>query len=136
MEINIQLTTTRIADPMPACLPVGEVGAWVEFRGIVRAEEDGEPISALEYEGYAPMAEAEMRRILSDLATRGPCLFARVIHRIGVVPAGEAAIYVGIGARHRAEAFALLTAFLDRLKKDVPIWKRRAITGDESKASR
>jgi molybdopterin molybdotransferase len=50
-----------------------------------------------------------------------------VIHRIGVVPVGEAAIYVGIAGRHRAEAFALLGEFMDRLKKDVPIWKLRAI---------
>jgi molybdopterin synthase catalytic subunit len=135
MEIKIQLTTTRIADPLPAGLPLGEVGACVEFRGMVRAEEDGKPIAALEYEAYSPMAEAEMRRIVSDLATREPCLCAHVIHRLGVVPVGEAAIYVRIGARHRAEAFALMTAFLDRLKQDVPIWKRRALTGEESKAS-
>jgi len=127
MEIEIQLTATRIEDTPLACVPVREVGAWVEFRGIVRAQEDGKPISGLEYEAYLPMAQAQMHRILSDLATHEPCLSARVIHRIGRVAAGETAIYVGIGARHRAEAFAVLTAFLDRLKRDVPIWKTRAL---------
>ena len=103
MEIEIQLTATRIEDTPLACVPVGEVGAWVEFRGIVRAQEDGKPISGLEYEAYLPMAQAQMHRILSDLAAHEPCLSVRVIHRIGRVAAGETAIYVGIGARHRAD---------------------------------
>ncbi len=99
-------------------------GAWVEFRGLVRGEEDGRPIAALEYEAYAPMAESEARRILADLAGQYPLLSARVVHRLGVVPVGETALYVGVACRHRAEAFATLTAFLERLKREVPIWKR------------
>ena len=58
---------------------------------------------------------------------RHPCLAAKVIHRLGVVPVGETAIYVGVAAKHRGEAFALLAEFMDRLKQDVPIWKRRAL---------
>ena len=130
MQIEVQLTNSPIAAQWPAA-PLTGVGAWVEFRGIVRGEEDGRPIAALEYEAYAPMAEREMRRILLELAAARPCLFARVIHRIGVIPVGEAAIYVGIAGKHRAESFALLTQFMDRLKQDVPIWKRRAWTAEE-----
>jgi molybdopterin synthase catalytic subunit len=44
---------------------------------------------------------------------------------------GEAAIYVGVAGKHRAEAFTLLMDFMDRLKQDVPIWKRRALNGQE-----
>jgi molybdopterin synthase catalytic subunit len=109
----------------------GQAGAVAEFVGIVRDEENGQRIAALEYEAYAPMAEREMRHILDDIALRQPCLFARVIHRVGVIPVGEAAIYVGVAGRHRAEAFALLAEFMDRLKQDVPIWKRRALTAAE-----
>lgn len=125
MDIKIQLTAAPI--PGHAIPPPSGAGAWVEFRGVVRGEEAGRAIAALEYEAYAPMAEREMRRILEDLARQHPCLAARVVHRVGQVPVGEAAIYVGVAARHRAEAFAVLTAFMDRLKQDVPIWKRRAI---------
>jgi len=126
MEIEIQLTNALIAEHLPPPAVTG-VGAWVEFRGVVRGEENGQPIAALEYEAYAPMAEREMRRLLVELAAQHPCLSARVIHRVGIVPAGEAAIYAGIAGRHRAEAFALLAQFMDRLKQDVPIWKQRAI---------
>jgi len=127
MEIHLELTRTPITEALPP--PAGsDLGAWVEFRGVVRGEENGQTIAALEYEAYSPMAEREMRHILEALAIGRHCLAARVIHRLGIVPVGEAAIYVGIAARHRAEAFALLGQFMDRLKQDVPIWKRRALT--------
>ncbi|MEY4387264.1 MAG: Molybdopterin molybdenumtransferase [Verrucomicrobiota bacterium] len=125
MEIEIQLTNSPIPSQVPP--PMAEHGAWVEFRGVVRGTENGAGIAALEYEAYAPMAEKEIRRLLSEISTAQPCIAARVIHRLGVIPVGETAIYVGVAGKHRAEAFALVTEFMDRLKQDVPIWKRRAI---------
>lgn len=130
MDIEIQLTSKAIPDHRPPP-PVAALGAWVEFRGVVRGEENRQIIAALEYEAYALMAEREMRRLLSELTTAQSCLAACVIHRTGIVPVGEAAIYVGIAARHRAEAFALLAGFMDRMKQDVPIWKRRALSAAE-----
>ena len=126
MQIEIQLTNAPIAEQSPS-VPVAGAGAWVEFRGMVRREENGQAIGALEYEAYSPMAEHEMRRIIEAIASAKPCLFARVIHRVGIIPVGEAAIYVGVAGKHRAEAFGLLTEFIDGLKRDVPIWKRRAL---------
>ena len=112
-------------------------GALVEFSGIVRGQENGQPIAALVYEAYPEMAGHQIRRLLVELAGRHPCLAARVIHRLGTVPVGEVAIYVGVTSRHRAEGIALLAAFMDRLKQDVPIWKRRAVpaAGDIQKGS-
>ncbi len=114
-------------EPIPATLPPPATGAGVgavaEFRGLVRGEEKGAPIAALVYEAYQPMAEREITRILDELTTAHPCLGVRVHHRLGRVPVGEAAIYIGVAARHRAEAFTVLSAFMDRLKQDVPIWK-------------
>lgn len=135
MEIDIQLATTPIPDEVSAPASIGRHGAWLEFRGIVRNDENSEPISALEYEAYSPMAEKELRRILEMLGNKFPCLAAKVIHRTGIIPVGETAIYVGIAAAHRGEAISLLTEFMNRLKQDVPIWKRRALpiglVGDE-----
>ena len=129
VEIEIQITPQRIVEkhfPQPAGL-----GALAEFSGIVRGEEDGRDIAALEYEAYSPMAERVMRELIVELGQRHPCLFVRVTHRIGIVPAGEAAIHIVAAARHRAEAFAMLTEFMNRLKQDVPIWKRRALSRNE-----
>jgi len=136
MKIEIKITDQPIAvdrerpqstGARAACAP-GDAGAFVEFCGIVRDLENGQKISALDYEAYSPMAENEIRQILESLAEKHPCLSARVIHRIGAIPVGETAIYVGITAKHRAEAFAMLAGFMDRLKQDVPIWKRGART--------
>jgi molybdopterin molybdotransferase len=126
MEIEIQLVHEPVADPIPPP-PWGTVGAWLEFRGMVRSEENGGNISALEYEAYPEMAVREIRRILESLATTFSCRAVKVIHRVGVIPVGETAIYVGVASPHRGEAIALLAGFMDRLKQDVPIWKRRAL---------
>ena len=114
-------------EPIPATLPPPDagpgIGAFAEFRGLVRGEENGQPIGGLLYEAYQPMASREITRILDALSVAHPAHAVRVIHRLGPVPVGEAAIYIGVVARHRAEAFAFLAGFMDRLKQDVPIWK-------------
>lgn len=127
MEIEIQLTTEPIAEKIPAPASLGAHGAWLEFRGVVRGDEDRKAIAALEYEAYEEMARKEMRRILELLAGKYPCLAVKIIHRVGVIPVGDTAIYAGVAAAHRGEAIGLLAEFMDRLKEDVPIWKRKAI---------
>ncbi|MFT3781569.1 MAG: molybdenum cofactor biosynthesis protein MoaE [Nibricoccus sp.] len=126
MIVDIQIVDQPIATPKSAS-ETSSVGAVAEFTGIVRAEENGSIISALEYEAYRPMAEKVMRQIINDLAAKSPCEMVSVIHRVGVIPVGEAAIYIRARAKHRAEAFAMVTQFMDRLKQDVPIWKVRAL---------
>jgi molybdopterin molybdotransferase len=126
MEIEIQMTNELIAEKISAPSQIGAHGAWIEFRGVVRDSENGGQISALEYEAYPEMAEREIRRLLEEIAKKIPCLAAKVIHRVGIIPVGETAIYVGVASTHRGEAIALLAEFMNRLKQDVPIWKRRA----------
>ena len=106
---------------------LGACGAIAEFEGVVRAEENGAAIEALEYEAYEPMARRVMHQIVTELGREQPCLYVRVTHRVGVVPVGEAAIQILVAARHRGPAFAMLAGFMDRLKTEAPIWKRRAI---------
>ena len=123
MKIEIQLTHAPIVAPKLTEEFSGSAGAFAEFSGNVRDLENGNKITALEYEAYSPMAENKIRQILESLAEKHPCLAAKVIHRIGVIPVGETAIYVGIIGKHRGEAFAVLTEFMNRLKQDVPVWK-------------
>ncbi len=108
-------------------------GSAVTFSGIVRGEENGAAIEGLYYEAYEPMARRVMHDLLSELAHTHPCERVRVAHRIGWVPVGEAAIIVQVYSRHRQEGFNLLAAFMDRLKQDVPIWKR--VTGARASCS-
>jgi molybdopterin molybdotransferase len=128
MEIEIQLTNQPIAEKFLSPRQLGAIGVWLEFRGVVRSEENGRTIRALEYEAYPEMAGREIRRLLQEISARHPCRAAKVIHRVGVIPVGETAIYVGVASPHRGEAIALLAEFMDRLKQDVPIWKRGALS--------
>ncbi len=104
-----------------------EAGAVVRFEGRVRADEQGRAIRALVYEAYQPMAGRQMEKIVRELGAQHPCLAVRVRHRIGEVRVGEIAVAVEALATHRAEAFALASGFMDRLKQEVPIWKMKAL---------
>jgi molybdopterin synthase catalytic subunit len=46
---------------------------------------------------------------------------------MGEVLVGEAAVYVGVTSPHRGEAFGMLSALMDRLKQEVPIWKAEVL---------
>jgi len=126
VKIEILISEAVITPSAIAAHP--EVGALAEFTGTVRGSENDQPIAALVYEAYQPMAETVMRRLLTELSTEHPCIAVRVQHRVGIIRVGETAIHIAVLAKHRAPAFALLTAFMDRLKQDVPIWKTDTVS--------
>ena len=126
MWIDIILTQEPIARPQTWPVPSDpETGSLVEFFGIVRETEGESTIPSLRYEAYASMAEKVMREKIAELEKKHPCQAIRIVHRLGIVPKGESAIYVGIQSRHRREGFLFLQDFMDEFKKDVPIWKMR-----------
>ena len=101
-----------------------EVGACVEFFGIVRELERGRALSGLGYEAHEPMARKHLERIFAELAAAHPIEAVIFIHRLGWVPVGGASMFVRVLAAHRGEALAFCGAAIDRMKRDVPIWKR------------
>jgi len=127
MELHIRFCTAPITRPQPLPADSPEAGARVEFYGTVRGTESGAGIRGLRYESYESMAEKQIRRIVSELEGQHPCDSVAVVHRQGEVLVGEAAVYVGIVSRHRAGAFGMLSAFMDRLKQEVPIWKAEVL---------
>ena len=129
MDISVIISTESLDDSerSPETTAGSQGGAVVTFRGVVRANEEGRPIQALDYQAYLPMAEKEIRLLAEELGRQFPCLAVSVRHRIGLVPVGDTAIVVQVVTAHRAEAFGFVSAFMDRLKADVPIWKVRAV---------
>jgi molybdopterin synthase catalytic subunit len=123
MKIRVEITRDVLRAGGLAPAQAG-CGAVVEFAGVVRGEENGAAIGALDYEAYEAMARGEMERILRELAAEFACESVAVRHRIGRVPVGEASIVVRVEAKHRVEAFGMLAEFMNRLKLDVPIWKK------------
>ncbi|MCE9610981.1 MAG: molybdenum cofactor biosynthesis protein MoaE [Chthoniobacter sp.] len=128
METHIAFTKSVIVVPALA-LPSHEVGACVEFAGLVRETEHDRALAGLHYEAYEPMATRELARIFNELNAVHPCAAVVFIHRLGWVPVGEASLFVRVLSAHRGEALRFLATAIDRMKADVPIWKSVAARG-------
>ena len=98
-------------------------GATVVFDGIVRGIEDGQSLAALSYEHYEPMASEQLRALAEDILHKHTLLALHCHHSRGRVNIGECSMRVIIHSAHRKEALAAMGEFIDRLKRDVPIWK-------------
>jgi molybdopterin synthase catalytic subunit len=99
-------------------------GAVATFVGVVRDESDGRAVTRLEYSAYAAMAQREMQKIADELEREIEGVRVSVLHRIGSLGVGDAAVVCAASAPHRGEAFEACRALIDRIKERVPIWKR------------
>ena len=98
-------------------------GAVVTFAGTTRDHNDGAAVLSLRYEAYTEMAHKVMCGLFEETIKRYPITRARVVHRIGEVPVGEASVVVVVASPHRGPAFDACRYLMDRLKHEVPIWK-------------
>jgi molybdopterin synthase catalytic subunit len=98
-------------------------GGVVTFTGVVRGETSGKRVLRLEYEGYAAMAEKKLEEIAAGIERETGAVVA-ITHRVGTLLPGEAAVVIACAAGHRGPAFRACEAAIERLKHEVPIWKR------------
>jgi molybdopterin synthase catalytic subunit len=101
-----------------------EAGGIAVFVGTVRSENAGLPVTRLEYQAYASMAAKEMARIGAEIALEVADVRLAVLHRVGSLVVGDAAVVCAASTPHRAEAFQACRLLIDRIKARVPIWKR------------
>lgn len=101
-----------------------DAGAINVFVGTVRDHNQGQPITLLEYEAYASMAEKEMAAIARELEAEIPGVKLACQHRVGQLTVGDVAVVCAASSGHRDEAFRACREFIDRVKERVPIWKR------------
>jgi molybdopterin synthase catalytic subunit len=102
---------------------IAGAGALLAFEGVVRAVEDGRPISGLRYQTYDPMAERQLERLAQEAIAEFDLLAVAVEHSRGFVPTGRCSFRLQIASSHRKQALAAMDWYIDRLKRDVPIWK-------------
>ncbi len=108
--------------------PVASAGAVIVFAGIVRSPSQGRDVDHLVYEAYGPMAESQMRRIVAEAREKWPVAAAFLHHRLGRLEVSEASVVAVVSAPHRAQAFEACRYLIERLKADVPIWKKEVFT--------
>ena len=102
-------------------------GAVVTFAGTTRDHNEGAEVLSLSYETYTEMAQKVMCGLFEEAVKRFPITRARVAHRLGEVPVGEASVVVVVASPHRGPAFDACRFLMDRLKDEVPIWKREKL---------
>ncbi len=102
-------------------------GAVVSFTGVVRkASKTGDPVSQIELDWYPALTERTISDIAEETLARFPVSDVLVVHRCGVVPAGEAVVFAAAAAPHRRDAFLATDYLMDRLKTGAAFWKREA----------
>ncbi|SEM90795.1 molybdopterin synthase subunit MoaE /molybdopterin synthase subunit MoaD [Stigmatella aurantiaca] len=99
-------------------------GGLVTFSGSVRNQTRGRRVLRLEYEAYPPMAEKQLAVIGAEAAERFGGTRLAIMHRVGTLAPGELAVVIAAAAPHRKEAFLACEHAIERLKQDVPIWKK------------
>lgn len=107
-------------------------GGYVSFEGWVRNFNEGRTVLRLEYEAFESLAIAEGGRILAAAATRFPIKQALCIHRVGALDISDMAVWVGVSAEHRGEAFDACRFIIDEVKHRVPIWKKEHYDNGDS----
>jgi molybdopterin synthase catalytic subunit len=122
--IDIPSLAAELGDPA--------AGAVVTFDGRVRNHNAGQAVSRLEYQAYPALAIATGQRILEEEAARHGILAAQAAHRTGPLEIGEAAVWVGVASAHRGPAFDAARAIMERLKYELPIWKKETYADGRS----
>jgi len=114
----------RIVEQLRRSLDDASCGGFVCFEGRVRDYNEGHSVVSLEYEAFEPLALKEGERILGEARERFGIERVLCVHRVGALSVGDVAVWVGVNARHRGEAFAACRYIIDEVKHRVPIWKK------------
>jgi molybdopterin synthase catalytic subunit len=107
-------------------------GAYAAFEGWVRDHNEGQRVTRLEYEAYAPLAAREGERVIAEAISRFSLRGALCVHRLGALALGEIAVWVGASAPHRDEAFRACRYIIDEVKHRLPIWKKEHYASGDS----
>jgi molybdopterin converting factor subunit 1 len=106
-----------------------EAGAVVIFLGRVRANSDGRRVREIVYECYDEMAEERLREVEEEAKRAWPISSMAVVHRVGRLKVGEISVAVAVASAHRQEAFEACRQAMERIKREVPIWKKEVYEG-------
>jgi molybdopterin synthase catalytic subunit len=107
-------------------------GAYVAFEGRVRNHNKGRDVLRLEYEAHDALCQVEYDVIIKEIAQKFAVLELKCVHRVGQLPIGEVAVWGGVIAVHRREAFLACEYLITQLKKRLPIWKKEVYVDGSS----
>ena len=117
------ISVTELADAVQDAA----AGAVVTFEGVVRNHYSERAVTGIGYSCH-PTAGQVVKQIARDVAQQGRVRALGVVHRVGDLSVGEAALAVAVSSDHRAEAFAVCGQIVEEVKKRLPVWKRQTFT--------
>lgn len=124
IKIRIQPEALDIAAALKEMQAV-PAGALASFTGIARADSAaGQSVTAIELEHYPAMTEAALQALAQSAMQRWPLVACCILHRVGIIPVGDAIVLVATASSHRADALESCGFLIDRLKTDAPFWKK------------
>jgi molybdopterin synthase catalytic subunit len=103
-------------------------GGTVLFAGTVRDHSRAGEVTALDYEAWEERAVARLEAVGEELFQRWPVCRVAILHRTGHLEVGATSVLVSCSAPHRDEAFEAARHGIERVKQDVPIWKKESLT--------
>ena len=124
ITIKVQAEDFDVGEAYQALATNVSTGAVVFFVGLVRDQNLGESVSALELEHYPGMTEQSLQQIAEQAAKRWPIADASIIHRVDKLALNEQIVFVGVNAKHRQDAFDAAQFMMDYLKTQAPFWKK------------
>ncbi len=114
----------------PLAVPTMEdpnMGSFIVFQGKVRNHSENGEVQAIEYSAYEELALSQLRKIVQETEEKYS-VTVYAAHRIGKLIVGETALVVATLSSHRQEGFLATMEIIDRIKKEVPIWKKEILT--------
>lgn len=111
-------------DPAPLLAAVADpsCGAVVLFLGAVRDRHEGRAVTGIRYDAHRAMAETRLAALLAEVGAECGARLAAV-HRLGEVAVGEVSVAIAAAAPRRGAAYAASRRALERLKRELPVWK-------------
>ena len=122
--LSVDGVLSTVADP-------GAGGTCV-FVGTVRDRSDAGDVTGLRYEAWDALAVKRLDELAAEMLEKWPLRRVAIHHRTGDLAVGDASVVIACSAPHRADAFEACRHAIERLKQDVPIWKREALVSGES----
>jgi molybdopterin synthase catalytic subunit len=132
-DLLVRLTPGPIsADEGLAFVADPGAGGTCVFLGTVRDHSNAGDVDGLSYEAWEELALRRLEEIAEHALATWPIRKMALVHRTGDLGVGEASVMVAVSAEHRAEAFEACRHGIERLKEDVPIWKKEHLAAGES----
>ena len=130
VRVTQDVLDDAVGRAVEAAVAAPECGAVVTFRGVVRDDDGGRAVVSLDYEAH-PDATDVLRRVCAAV-TAETGLRVAATHRYGHLVVGDVALVAAASAGHRKEAFEACSLLVERIKAEVPIWKKQQFTAGES----